>query len=160
MEITCAAWLEKRDQEPYSAPCFQSTHILPCDPPPPWPPLASYCSPHPIQDDGTGLRDCQWNGTLLPPNTGQSTRPSVSTYATTSSGRLVPASLRASKGCSAKSQLSSRLAPQWWNKLPTNIRAAESLAIFWKDSILTWSDFTSTLTHITWKWSDYLNTCN
>ena len=35
---------------------------------------------------------------------------------------LVPPLLRANKACSAKSRLFSVLAPQWWNKLPTNVR--------------------------------------
>ena len=41
-------------------------------------------------------------------------------------------SLRANKACSAKSQLFSVSAPQWWNKHPTNVRTAESLTIFCK----------------------------
>ena len=51
---------------------------------------------------------------------------------TTSAGRLLPPSLRASKGRSAKSQLFSVLGPQWWNELPAALRTAESLAIFRK----------------------------
>ena len=47
-------------------------------------------------------------------------------------GRLVVPSLRANKGRPAKSQLLSVLAPHWWNKLPTDVRPAESLAIFCK----------------------------
>ena len=46
---------------------------------------------------------------------------------TTSAGRLVPPSLRASKGRLAKSQLFSVLGPQWWNELPAVLRTAESL---------------------------------
>ena len=48
-------------------------------PPPPWPPLASCCGLHPIQGDGAGLPGRQWYCTCLPPNTGQTTRPSEST---------------------------------------------------------------------------------
>ena len=48
----------------------------------------------------------------------------------TSAGRLVPPSLRANEGRSAKLQLLTDLEPQWWNELPTNVRTAESLSIF------------------------------
>ena len=48
-DLTVAAYPER-----CSAPRFRSTQILH---PPPWPPLASCCGPHPIQDDGAGLRD-------------------------------------------------------------------------------------------------------
>ena len=61
-----------------SAPLFKSTQILPSDFPPPWPPLASCCGLHQIQDDGAGLQGHQRNYTCLPPNTGQTTRPSES----------------------------------------------------------------------------------
>ena len=44
-----------------------------------WHPLASSCGLHAIQDDGAGLQGCQRNCTHLPPNTGQTTRPSTST---------------------------------------------------------------------------------
>jgi len=58
--------------------------------------------------------------------------PARSLRSTTSAGRLVPPSLRASKGRSAKSQLFSVLGPQWWNELPAVLRTAESLTIFRK----------------------------
>ena len=74
--------------------------------------------------------------------------PARAPRSTTSAGQLVPPSLRANKGHSAKSQLFSVLAPQWWNELLTNVRTAESLAIF-QDSRLTRSDFTSTLHSMT-----------
>ena len=38
---------------------LQSTQTLPCDPPPPWPPLTSCWGPHPIPDDGAGLQGRQ-----------------------------------------------------------------------------------------------------
>ena len=63
----------------WCAPRFQSTQILPRDPPPTWPSLASCCGPHLIQDDGVGLPGCQQNWTHLLPNTGQTRHPSVST---------------------------------------------------------------------------------
>ena len=62
-----------------SAPCFQYTQIVPCDPPPLWPKLSSCCSSHFIQDEGTGLQGRQRNCTHLPPNSGQSMRPSTGT---------------------------------------------------------------------------------
>ena len=52
--------------------------------------------------------------------------PARSFRSTTSTGRLVPPSLRASKGRSTKSQLFSVLGPQWWNE-PRDVRIAESL---------------------------------
>ena len=60
--------------------CIAVAHLLTIYPnspslPPPWPPLASCCSPHPIQDDGASLQGCQKNCTCLPPNTGQTTCP-------------------------------------------------------------------------------------
>ena len=51
---------------------------------------------------------------------------------TTSTSRLVPPSLRASKGRTAKSQLFSVLAPLWWNDLPADVRTAESITCFRK----------------------------
>ena len=48
-------------------------------PPPPWLPLASCCSPHTIQDDGTGLQGLQRNCTDVTPNTGLTTCPRAST---------------------------------------------------------------------------------
>ena len=62
---------------------FQITGVYPNSPmwpSPPWPQLASYCGPHPIQDDGAGLQGCQRNCTRLPPNTGQTTCPSERTW--------------------------------------------------------------------------------
>ena len=53
-------------------------------------------------------------------------------HSSTSAGWLVPPSLRANKTHSAKLRLFSVLAPQQWNKLPTNVRTAESLAILSK----------------------------
>ena len=53
---------------------LQFSQILPSDPPPPLPPLASCCSPHPIQD-WPGLQGRQRSCTCLPPNTSQITRP-------------------------------------------------------------------------------------
>ena len=41
--------------------------------------MASYYNLHPIQDDDTGLQGHQQNCIHLPPNTGQTTRPSMST---------------------------------------------------------------------------------
>ena len=64
---------------------------------------------------------------LLKPHT-----PARSLRSTTSAGRLVPPSLRASKARSTKSQLFSVLGPQWWNELPAALRTAESLTIFRK----------------------------
>ena len=46
------------------------------------------------------------------------------------SERLVAPSLRGPCGRSTRSRLFSVLAPQWWNELPTEVRTAESLAIF------------------------------
>ena len=66
-------------------------------PPPPWPQLALRYGPHPIQDDGAGLKGCQRNCTYLPPNTGETTRPSGSTRSSTAAGQLVPLSIRANK---------------------------------------------------------------
>ena len=111
-----------------SMPCFQSTQIFLCQPPSSWPPLAYCCSPLLIQDDDTGLEGHQRNCTHLPPNTGQTTRPSTST---TSAGWLVPPSLRANKVCSAQSPLFYVMVPQWWNKPLTKVRTAE-LLIFHK----------------------------
>ncbi|KAK0154959.1 hypothetical protein N1851_002732 [Merluccius polli] len=56
--------------------------------------------------------------------------PTGALRSTTSAGRLVPPSLRASKGLTAMSQLFSVLAPQWRNELPANVRTAESLTSF------------------------------
>ena len=87
-------WL---DSQPLAAyPERLSTIILPCDPPPPLPLLASCCDPHPLQDDGASLQGHQQNCTYLASNTSQTTRP------TASAGQLVPPSLRANKACSAK----------------------------------------------------------
>ena len=58
--------------------------------------------------------------------------PAPALHFTTSAGRLVPPSLRANKAHSVKLQLFSVLGPQWRNKLLTNVRNAESLAIFYK----------------------------
>ena len=109
--------------------------MWPPPPPPPWPPVASCSTLHPIQDDGAGLQGHRWSCHCLPLNTGQTTHPSVSTSSstsTTSAGGLVLPPLRANKARSARSQLFSALAPQWWNEVPTNVRTAESLGIFCK----------------------------
>ena len=53
-------------------------------------------------------------------------------HSTPSAGHLVLPSLTASKGRSSKSRLFSVLAPRWWNKLPADVRAAESLSSFRK----------------------------
>ncbi|XP_069393581.1 uncharacterized protein, partial [Paralichthys olivaceus] len=58
--------------------------------------------------------------------------PARTLCSSTSAGRLVPPSLRANKAHSAKLRLFSVLAHQWWNKLPTNVRTAESHSIFRK----------------------------
>ncbi|KAK0145530.1 hypothetical protein N1851_015555 [Merluccius polli] len=58
--------------------------------------------------------------------------PARALRATTSARQLVPPSLRASKGCTAKSQLFSVLAPLWWNKLPADVKTAESITCFRK----------------------------
>ena len=94
-----------------SAPCFQSAQIVPCDtPPPPWPPLASCCGLHQIQDDNTGLQGRQWNCAHLPPNTGETTRhPARALGSTTSAGRLVPPSLTANKARSADRRITRHL---------------------------------------------------
>ncbi|KAK0150925.1 hypothetical protein N1851_007963 [Merluccius polli] len=52
--------------------------------------------------------------------------PARALRATTSAGRPVPPSLRASKGRTAKSQLFSVLAPLWRTDLPADVRTAES----------------------------------
>ena len=79
-----------------SLPCFQSIQILPCDPPTLWPPLASFCGPHLIQDNGAGLQGHQLNckdlQTLVRPNT-----PVRALRSTTATGQVVPKSLRANK---------------------------------------------------------------
>ena len=51
------------------------------------------------------------------------------------------------KGRSAKSRLSSVLAPQWWNELRTNVRTAEYLSVFHK-RLICWN-FTSTMQSMT-----------
>ncbi|KAK0147914.1 hypothetical protein N1851_012375 [Merluccius polli] len=56
--------------------------------------------------------------------------PARTLRATTLACRLVPPSLRAGKGCTAKSQLFSVLAPHWWNHLPADVRTAESITCF------------------------------
>ena len=103
---TAAAYPER-----CSAPCFQSAQIVPCDtPPPPWPPLASCCGLHQIQDDNTGLQGRQWNCAHLPPNTGETTRhPARALGSTTSAGRLVPPSLTANKARSADRRITRHL---------------------------------------------------
>lgn len=58
--------------------------------------------------------------------------PARTLRSTTSAGRLVPPSLRTGKHRSAKSQLFSVLAPQWWNELPAVVRTAETLSTFRK----------------------------
>ncbi|KAK0155603.1 hypothetical protein N1851_002081 [Merluccius polli] len=97
---------------------FPGFEVLPCDPSLPRPPLAPCCSSHQIQDNATDLEGCQ-----------QNLRPHAPTI---SAGRLLPPSLRASKGRIAKSQLFSVLVPLWWSKLPADVRTAESLTSFCK----------------------------
>uniref|UniRef100_A0A8C5BX13 Reverse transcriptase domain-containing protein n=1 Tax=Gadus morhua TaxID=8049 RepID=A0A8C5BX13_GADMO len=71
--------------------------------------------------------------------------PARSLRSTASAGRLVPPSLRASKGRSTKSQLFSVLAPKWWtSSLPFSGPQSRSLSSE-IDSRLTCSESTSTL---------------
>ena len=58
--------------------------------------------------------------------------PARSLLSTTSAGHLVPPSLRATKGRSAKSQLFSILGPECRNELPANVKTTESLTSFRK----------------------------
>ena len=112
--------------------CVQPTKILPCGLPLLWPPLTP-CSSHQIQDNGTGLQGCQRNCPYLPPSVSQT--PSLQLECTAQLHQLawlVPPSLRASKGHTAKSQPFSVLAPQWWNELPADVRTADSLTSFRK----------------------------
>ena len=51
---------------------------------------------------------------------------------TSSAGRLVPPSQRASKSRSSKSHLFSVLERQWWNEIPADARIAEPLTSFRK----------------------------
>ena len=102
---------------------FSIYQILPCEPPPPWPPLASCCGTHLIQDDGAGDGN---NGTapiylqtLVRPHT-----PAQALCSTTSAGRLVPPSLRANKAIQRSRDLS--------GGTNSNVRTADSLAIFRK----------------------------
>ena len=126
------SWL---DSQHLRLNCCSISRKLHCtDPPPPphpWPPLASCCGLHPIQDNGADLQG-QQNFTHLSPNTGQTTHSRESTLLiSTSAGRLVLPSW-ANKAHSAKSWLFSVLAPQWWNQLLTNVRTAESVSVFQK----------------------------
>ena len=75
-----------------------------------------------------------WGVTPLPLPTSKrwSNHPARSLRSTTSAGSLVPPSLRANKGRSAKSQLFSVLGLQWWNELPADVRIAKSLTSFRK----------------------------
>ena len=79
--VTMKKWRHVRVRRSRTLLCTSFT-IFPNSPmwsPPQWPPLASCCGLHPIQDDGAGLRGQQRNCTRLPPNTGQTTCPSKST---------------------------------------------------------------------------------
>ena len=105
-----------------SAPRFQSTQIWP---PPLWPPLASCCGPHTIQDDGAGLQGHQWNCTCLPPNTGQTTRTRESTSLSWLAGTAIAESKQSplSKAVTLLSSGASVVDQSW---------TAESLFIFCK----------------------------
>ena len=96
------------------APCFQSTQILPCDPPP----------------SSTGFlsqptSDSTWRYSPSKPST--ELHPSTSRHWSDTSHRR-----EQTKVVSAKSRLFSALPPQWWNELPPSVMTAESLAIFRK----------------------------
>ena len=95
-----------------SALSLQFFQILPCDPPPPWPPLTSCCGPHPIPDDDAGLQD-------------HTLRESTSFFYI--SGPAGTAITESKQSCSVRSRLFSVLEPQWWNELLTNVRTAGSL---------------------------------
>jgi len=106
-----------------SAPGVQLTKILLCNPPLLQPPLAPGNRSHQIQDTGTGLHGYQQP--YLPPNS-QTPHPSPGTLLNNFGWyhQLVPHSPRTGKHRSAKSQLFSVLAPQWWNELPADVRMA------------------------------------
>ena len=67
------SWL---DSQPLRLNCCSVSRKLPCDPSPPWPPLASCWGLH-----GAGLQGEQQSCTHLPRNGGRTTRPSESTDA-------------------------------------------------------------------------------
>ena len=106
------------------------------------PPLAPCSSSHQIQDDGTDLQGCQ-RKLPDPPPSARPHAPARALRSTTSASRLVPPSLRASKGGTAKSQLFSVLA-LWWNELLTWRPQSRSPASA-RDSRPTCSEFTWTL---------------
>ena len=74
-------------------PRLHSYQILPCDPSPPLPPLASCCCPHPIQEDGAGLQGHQRNCTRLPPTLVRPHIPARALRSSTSAGRLTESKL-------------------------------------------------------------------
>ena len=82
-----------------------------------------------------GSRQWYWPSrpsTELHPSTSKHRTKAQALGSTPSAGWLVPPSLRTNKGHSVKSRLFSVLAPQWWNKILTNVRIMESLSIFSK----------------------------
>ena len=139
-------------------PCFQSTQILLCDPAPPWPPLASCCSPLPIQDVGAGLQGHQWNCTHLPPNTGQTKRPSLSTslyYISWLAGTAITVSKKILL-CEVTTLLCSEASVvEWTHDQCQDSGITHNLPQKTQDSFL--SEFTSTLHSLTlccfsWVW--------
>ena len=67
MLINVAAYLDCSTSRTLLPASF-SIYLKPCEPPPPWPPLASCCNLHPIWRDGAGLQGRQRNCTHLPPH--------------------------------------------------------------------------------------------